>query len=115
MEYRLGFWIGPRQPLIAAFFAGEDVINHLDQIEPSSSLVVWAFFFPALGRHDIIDKENDPIQIVTAPSATNPNLKAQQGVFTLLNSHYTHEYEGSYLPMEHVLEELAAKPDSGYF
>lgn len=101
-----------RQSLIAAFFAAEDAINHLELIEPSSWLVVWAFFFPALGRHDVIEKENDPIQIVTAPSATNPNLKAQQGVFTLVNRHYTHESEGSYLPMEQVLEELLAKPES---
>jgi len=101
-----------RQPLIAAFFAGEDAINHFEQIELSSFLVVWAFFFPALGRHDVIEKENDPIQIVTAPSATNPNLKAQQGVFTLVNRHYTREDEGSYLPMEQVLEELANKPES---
>ena len=100
-----------RQSLIAAFFAAEDAINHLEQIEPSSSLVVWAFFFPALGRHDVIEKENDPIQIVTAPSATNPNLKAQQGVFTLLNRHYTHEDKGTYRPMEQILEELAGKPE----
>jgi hypothetical protein len=101
-----------RQPLIAAFFAAEDAINHFEQIEPSSSLVVWAFFFPALGKHDVIEKENDPIQIVTAPSATNPNLKAQQGVFTLLNRHYTHEDNGTYQPMDQILEELAKKPES---
>lgn len=101
-----------RQPLIAAFFAAENALKHAKEYEPSSRLVVWAFYFPALGKHDVLKSENDPIRVVTAPSATNPNLKAQQGVFTLLNRNYTKEAEGDYLPMEQVLEQVANKPDA---
>ncbi len=103
------------QPFIAAFFAAEDATTHVKEFEPSSLLVVWTFFFPALGKHDVIEQENDPIRIITAPTATNPNLKAQQGVFTLLNRHYSHEDEGQYLPMDQVLEELASKPESEHY
>jgi len=96
-----------RQPFIAAFFAAEDALTHIKEYEPANRLVVWSFFFPALGKHDVLDKDNDPIRIVTAPSATNSNLKAQQGIFTFLNPRYTREAEGNYLPMEQVLEEVA--------
>lgn len=101
-----------RQPFIAAFFAAESAANYPSE-EPSSRLVVWAFYFPALGKHDELDRHTDPIRIVTAPSATNPNLKAQQGVFTLLNPFYTKEAEGSYPPMDNLLEEMAkdAEPE----
>lgn len=101
-----------RQALIAAFFAAEDALKHSKEYESSSCLVVWAFFFPTLGKHDALNQENDPIRIVTAPSATNPNLKAQQGVFTLVNHFYTKETEGSYLPMDKVLEEIGNKPEA---
>jgi FRG domain len=104
-----------RHPYIAAFFAAEDALNHTKEYEPSSQLVVWAFLFPALGKHDEDDRRNDPIRIVTAPSATNPNLKAQQGIFTLLNPRYTMEGEGDYIPMEQVLEEQAMKAEPERF
>jgi hypothetical protein len=101
-----------RQSFIAAFFAAEDALNPIKEYKPSSRLVVWSFFFPALGKHDVLEKENAPIRVVTAPSATNPNLKAQQGVFTLLNQRHTKEAEGDYLPMEQVLEEIANRPEA---
>jgi len=109
-----------RQPLIAAFFAAEGAINQNSERRNSSKigenseaccLVVWAFYFPALGKQDVIDRLHDPIvRVVSAPSATNPNLKAQQGVFTLLGRQYTAETKGGdYLPMEQVLEDEARK------
>jgi hypothetical protein len=103
-----------RQPFVAAFFAAEDALNH-KEYELSSRLVVWSFFFPAMGKQDVLERINYPIQIVTAPSATNPNLKAQQGVFTLLNHHHTKEAEGDYLPMEQVLEEIASRPKAEHY
>lgn len=98
-----------RQPFIAAFFAAEDALKHCKDA-PASRLVVWAFYYPALGKHDVVER-NAPIRVVTAPSATNPNLKAQQGVFTLLNPHHTKEFEGQYRPMDQVLEEIVAERD----
>jgi hypothetical protein len=108
-----------RQPFVAAFFAAQGAVNQSERYHSSkthendetSCLVVWAFYFPSLGKHDVIDRQNGPVvRVVTAPSATNPNLKAQQGVFTLLGHRYTAETTGGdYLPMEQVLEDEARK------
>lgn len=102
-----------KNSFIAAFFAAEDALNNKDRYENSSSLVVWGFYFPALGRHYEISRLTDPIRIVTAPSATNPNLKAQQGIFTLLNFYNYTDEEGKYLSMEELLTSLGqeANPD----
>lgn len=99
-----------RQALIAAFFAAEDALK-FNKFSTSTSLVVWAFYFPPLGRHNKIDRQDDPIWVVTAPSATNSNLKAQRGVFTQFNFCYTKEAGGNYLPMDKFLEDLANKAD----
>jgi len=99
-----------RQPFIAAFFSAESALK-IDKTDSSAFLVVWAFLFPLFGKHDDISKDTDPVHVVTAPSATNPNLKAQQGVFTLLNRFYTKESEGEYPAMDKFLEDLANKAD----
>lgn len=78
-----------RQSFIAAFFAAEDASNHIKEYDPSSRLVVWAFYFPALGKHDVVD-EHDPIHIVTAPSATNLNLRRNK-VFSHCSIHAIQE------------------------
>jgi hypothetical protein len=95
-----------RQPLIAAFFAAEDASsNHEDK---PSILVVWAFYFPTFGKQYLY--LNDvPVRVVTAPGATNLNLKAQQGVFTILNHHYTKESESDYPSFDEFFENLEKK------
>jgi hypothetical protein len=100
-----------RQAFIAAFFAAEGALRTASENASSDRLVVWAFYFPAFGRHDEIHRQTDPVRIVTAPSATNPNLKAQQGVSALLNSFYTKDAERAYPPMEEFLEDLAKNAD----
>lgn len=94
-----------RRALIAAFFAAEDAWNRANMNKPAS-IIVWAFYFPFFGKHDVLARLTDPIQIVTAPSATNKNLQAQQGVFTLLNTIYFDEL--SYPCMEQFLQERAS-------
>ena len=94
-----------RQSYTAAFFAAESAFYHGNKT--SDSMVVWAFYFPFLGKHDNLAKANDPVIIVTAPSASNPNLKAQQGVFTLLNSRHTVDSKNIYQTMDNVLECIA--------
>jgi hypothetical protein len=98
-----------RHPFIAAYFAAEDVI--LNSYPDDSFLVLWAFYFPVLGKHYAINKQDDPIRVVTAPSATNSNLKAQQGVFTL--THYLNDREdnGTYRPFEIMFNTLVEKAD----
>lgn len=100
-----------RQSYTAAFFAAESALAHESENDPDSCLVVWAFYFPGVGTRDEVKRLNDPVRIVTAPSATNANLKAQQGVFTLLNPSYTNEGGGDYPPMDEFLKDLAAKAD----
>lgn len=96
---------------IAAFFAADSAYHNRTRNQPSDVMVVWAFYFPFIGKHDSLGRHTDPIRVVTAPTATNPNLRAQQGVFTLLSPYYTNEAEGPYQPMEQVLEEMAATGD----
>ena len=91
-----------RRSFTGAFFAAEDAWNRLNTNRPAE-IVVWAFFFPLLGKHDELSRLTDHIQVVTAPSATNRNLQAQQGVFTLLNPIYLDESD--YPGMAQFLEE----------
>ena len=100
-----------RQSYIAAFFAAESALKvgtpEVLGIDASSNLVVWAFHFPFLGKHDAVRQLTDPVRIVTAPSATNPNLKAQQGVFTFINPESTKKKK-EYPALDRFLEDLAA-------
>lgn len=102
-----------QQSYIAAFFAAESAARYEIFDELLDKLVVWAFYFPEFGKHDEISRENDPIRIVTAPTSTNPNLKSQQGVFTLLNSFDTKEAQNDYPSMDKFLTDLAenAEPE----
>ena len=106
-----------RQSLIAAFFAAESAANSKTKSGGSSGrggiklVVVWAFYFPMLGRHDVVGWNNSPIRVVTAPSATNPNLKAQQGVFTLSNEWPNLTNPRLYKPMEQVIEKFIKSGD----
>ena len=101
-----------RLPLAAAYFAGEGPYQHSGG-DLSKPIVVWAFYFPLFGKHDASEKKNDPIRIVTAPSASNPNLKAQQGVFTLVNPQNSKEAYGDYKPFDQLLSEMAARANEG--
>lgn len=91
-----------RLPYVSAFFAAEDACNH--NYDKSSLLVVWAFYYPVFSEQLIYKNALFAIRGVTAPSATNINLKAQQGVFTLMDFNITQEHKGSCLPFDKVLE-----------
>jgi len=85
-----------RQAYFAAFFAADGASKIIGDgdFDPNDRMVVWAFYFPDLGKQDEDAKKYDPINIVTAPKATNTNLKAQQGIFSLLNSVYLRDFSG---------------------
>jgi hypothetical protein len=97
-----------RQPYIAAFFAAEDANRNIKEWEPSEKLIVWSFYFPALGKQALSSDDSYFIRGVTAPSASNPNLMAQQGVFTLVNPGATEEKSGNYKPFDKILEYYAS-------
>lgn len=90
-----------RSPYIAAFFAAEDVYT---QEHKTGLMTVWSFYFPVFGEQRNQEDALLDIRGVTAPSATNINLKAQQGVFTLMDFNITQEQEGNCLPFDKVLE-----------
>lgn len=99
-----------RQAYIAAFFAGESAFRQTKNNDHVNHLVVWAFYFPEFGKQLNYGDEY-LLRVITAPSASNPNLKAQQGVFTLVNPFYSKEKEGGYLALDAMLNGLAEKAD----
>lgn len=99
-----------RLVFIAAYFAAEGpYLYPAKPDEPVGPIVVWAFYFPLFGKHDVIARRTDPIRIVTAPSASNPNLKAQQGVFTSASPSYAWPKNEEYKPLEQMLADAEAK------
>lgn len=67
-----------RQATIAAYFAATDAAKHEDR---TSSIVVWALRTAAIESGVYASS----IRLETAPMASNPNLRAQAGLFTYLS------------------------------
>jgi hypothetical protein len=59
--------------LFAAFAASEATVKN-------GLLSTWAL---SIEKLEMVDREDRPFTVITAPSATNSNLRAQEGVFTL--------------------------------
>jgi hypothetical protein len=85
-----------RQPLVAAYFAVEKFTRLESEITPDHRCVVWALdqgLVQEMAKRSVrretkrlpTKPPTDPdIFFVTAPTASNPNLAAQGGVFTLV-------------------------------
>ncbi len=82
-------------PRVAAYFAARNAMNQAKETESKErrtnqqertegSMAVWAFFKTFYENLLQVDAEGIPYELVTVPYATNPNLQAQQGVFTLV-------------------------------
>jgi len=104
-------------PLIAAYFAAESGAKRYDWGKkkfnfPDDPLVVWGFYFPFFGNQMYVINGDFKIKSVTAPGASNLNLKAQQGVFTLVHPDYTNEQENNYLPLNEILTKIASSSHS---
>jgi hypothetical protein len=104
------------QPLIAAFFAAEGGVRRFIKEDkkfdkPEVPIEFWAFYFPLFHASRSNLKRDFSIKGVTASGAGNPNLKAQQGVFTVVNSSHTDEKSGDYLAFDKIVENLSV---SGY-
>jgi hypothetical protein len=73
-----------RHPLKAALFAGIGAARNENK---SGNLSVWAFSLDMLDLAQAFPEQHalppPPFTIVTAPAATNSNLHAQEGVFTI--------------------------------
>jgi hypothetical protein len=71
-------------PLVAAFFAAEGGLGHLEnpQSNSPSHIAVWSTTVHHLEFVNVISKGRRP-NIIYPPRCDNPNLAAQKGVFTL--------------------------------
>lgn len=94
---------------VAAFFAAEDAIRNIDGRDLSEKLIIWSFYFPNFWKQTLYGSDTYLIRGITAPSASNPNLKAQQGVFTLMHPSSTEERSGNYRykPLDETLSYYA--------
>ncbi len=88
-----------RSPMVAAYFAACEAIDRRDefvkmggQSPPGEFLSVWAFDYSNYlkrlpgdhGETTVLHPDVRPaVHLITAPRASNPNLHAQDGVFTL--------------------------------
>lgn len=72
-----------RSPYTAAYFAAEGAVR-----ESSKSFAIWAILTTPLSvghaLRDVAEFSGVRLEVVTAPRAGNPNLHAQQGLFTLI-------------------------------
>jgi hypothetical protein len=100
-----------RLPYVAAFFAAESAFKHMKAASTDAQLVVWAFLFPLLSRFDPKAHHNAPVRVITAPSATNSNLKAQQGVFTFVRLRDA-LVDGNYSSLDKILQRLAEQDEA---
>jgi len=71
---------------IAAYFAAEDAVTYRNRSNNGKRLSVWALHRVNLivaANYSSLDKNKRlPIHIAGAPGASNPNLRAQRGLFT---------------------------------
>jgi FRG domain len=77
------------RPFVAAYFAAVDAATHAAAGEPSSDrhLAVWAISYArcsAILMGDLKGTQQPHLRTVRPPRASNPNLRAQEGIFTLL-------------------------------
>ncbi len=99
-----------RRPWVAVFFAAK---SYLDKPNLSADLgdrlVVWGGYFPGLGKEDAAFSDTNPVRVITAASAANPNLRAQQGVLTYVTKHYIRNENGEFEPLDRVIEDILDK------
>lgn len=112
-----------RDPLVAAYFAAKPRLSDDGRPFTSDALDIWALnllpeHIPGWGgrtletayQHGLADssmRDSDVLRSVVLPRATNPNLRAQEGVFTLHRAHeFGPEAEEHPIPLEQVIDDL---------
>jgi hypothetical protein len=104
-------------PFKAAYFCLSDELL-LGAALSEQKMAVWALAGPNLYNLPMLWKiavrGEGPITLVTAPHAGNPNLHAQQGVFTLHRSPFSSRVTGGDPPSRASLDEvIASVPNAG--
>lgn len=95
-----------RHAFIAAYFAASGAVKHPN---PNSKLCVWAYSLPAYELDALVGKffnGRRPVRLVTTPAASNRNLAAQQGVFTVYRPRgFDPETHVDRRPLDAILDE----------
>jgi hypothetical protein len=104
-----------RGSFIAAYFAAEEAARWQacgNTPEGVEHLAVWAFngILPKLNRRFDEQLQRPKIEMVTAPGASNPNLYAQKGLFTLFRSEQLDRR-----PMEGLIASLPSRYELVHF
>ncbi len=73
-----------RSPLVSAYFAAEGALR---MNAKGGLLSVWALNTEVIEAQNLLAPEDRFLHLVTAPTAGNPNLRAQKGLFTLFRPH----------------------------
>ncbi|MGH7439465.1 MAG: FRG domain-containing protein [Polyangiaceae bacterium] len=75
-----------RRPLVAAYFAAASALD-FDTKGKGSHIAVWALAGPPPRDLRMILPAWGALRFYEAPGGTNPNLRAQSGIFTLVSGH----------------------------
>lgn len=110
-------------PRVAAYFAAWGVMSHVQdsgQQSPIKTMAVWAFHkafddnLRVREQHARTASEAVPYEMVTIPYATNPNIQAQQGVFTVVR-HSTTSQSVDRTPFDETLRAYLQRCFPGSF
>jgi hypothetical protein len=92
-----------RHPLKAALFAASSAVATENK---SECLSVWAL---SIEKLEMLRGEPKPFIVITAPSATNSNLRAQEGIFTLAKKIKADSSPIDRRPFDQILQETFEK------
>jgi hypothetical protein len=95
--------------LVAAYFAASGAVSAL--ANGGQCIAVWAL---NQSRLDSIASQDERIIVVTPPWATNPNLRAQRGLFTLHGVRLVAHEKTDHVPLDEAVEKLAVGARSGH-
>jgi len=102
-----------RDPWVAAYFAVAGALGHSQKEQyKGESLAVWILNTELLDHEKRLARPKKPIEVpltfITAPASTNPNLRAQRGVFTVWRKPFTDgpKQQVDRRPLNKLLEEV---------
>jgi hypothetical protein len=102
-----------RDPWVAAYFAAKGALKYAgDEKYKTEHLAVWVLNAELLDYEKRLARPKVPIEVpltlITAPASTNPNLRAQRGVFTVWRRRFTEgpKQQVDRRPLDQLLEEV---------
>ncbi len=107
-----------RDPWVAAYFSATGALAYIDDPQyKDECLAVWVLNTELLDFEKRLARPNNPIEVpltlITAPASTNPNLRAQRGVFTVWRKPFIDgsKQQVDRRPLDELLEEVFAGYD----